>query len=124
MVTLVRCVILQREIFLMARLSAVLADYLQKAKPRDLVDVVIEVSDAGVPSPHGDRSERIAAAETQFAAATRHVADFVRQAGGEVLGGTWLGQAIKVRMPAEDVERLLSLDRVDLVDLPRRLTRG
>jgi hypothetical protein len=109
----------------MARISEVLQDRLRTASPDDWIEVVVEIAE--VPSAHApsaDRLERLTRAEQQFTASNQDVIQSIQHAGGEVLDKSWLSGAIKARVRVNDIERLLSLDRVELIDLPRRLTRS
>ena len=108
----------------MARLSPVLQQYLQRAQPGDLVEVVLEMHDQPSPEPlPTERRERSQARDQQFTRATQAVVQIIQSAGGTVLGSSWLSSAIKIRIPAGRIEGLLTLDRIDLIDLPRKLTR-
>ena len=108
-------------------MSTVLENHLRTASPDDWIDVVLEVaepSSASLPAPAADRSERIARTEQHFTASNQDVIQGIQNAGGEVIDKSWLSSAIKARIRADGIERLLSLDRVELIDLPRRLTRS
>jgi hypothetical protein len=109
----------------MARISPVLQQYLQAAKPGDLVEIVLEIHEQ--PSPEAlpaERRERSAALEQQFTSSAESVIQGIQNVGGTVLGSSWLGSAIKARVPVEHVNTLLSLDRVEAIDLPRKITRS
>lgn len=108
----------------MAKITALLEKRLRHAAPGDLVDVVIEVTQSKPPAESSTKSERHAALERHFGVSTIEVTQLIQSVGGEVLGSSWLSSAIKARLPVESVERLGSLDDVELIDLPRQLTRG
>jgi len=109
----------------MARMSAALENHLRTASPDDWIDVVLEVAaPSSAPGPEAERSERVARAEQQFTAQHQAVIQGIQNAGGEVLGQSWLSSAIKARIRVNEIERLLAIDRVELIDLPRRLTRS
>jgi hypothetical protein len=109
----------------MGKLSSVLKDRLETAKPDDWVDVVLELTGpsalADLPS---DRRERYAAVDQVFASSNKDVIEAIQDTGGQVLDKSWLSSAIKARVQAHNISRLLSLDHVELIDLPHRLTRG
>jgi hypothetical protein len=108
----------------MARLTPVLQQRLQSAKPGDLVEVVLELREAAAPeSLPVDRSERVAALDHHFESTAEAVVRDIQDAGGHVLARSWLSGTLKVRIPAEQVERLLGLDPIDVIDLPRSITR-
>jgi hypothetical protein len=108
----------------MARLSPGLERFLQTAKPGDLVEVVLEMraepSSESLPSDRGERAKLLG---EQFASTIETVVDDIKHIGGTVLGGSWLASAIKVRIPVEAIDGLRSLDRIHLIDLPRKITR-
>jgi hypothetical protein len=109
----------------MASITAPLERRLQTAEPGELVDIVLElqVETPQAPPPAAPRSQHYAAVEQQFADAGQHIRQFIRDHGGEVIAGSWLGSAIRARVPAASIAELQSLDRVELIDLPRALTR-
>jgi hypothetical protein len=109
----------------MASMSAPLERRLRSADPGELVDIVIELQTETpeAASASTPRSEHYAAVEHHFASAGQHVRQFIRDRGGEVIGSSWLTSAIRARVPAASVTELQSLDRVELLDLPRTLTR-
>jgi hypothetical protein len=45
----------------------------------------------------------------------------ILSAGGEVLGGAWLNQTLRARMPAGKVRDLAGISEIALLDLPRGL---
>jgi hypothetical protein len=109
----------------MSRMSTPLQEQLRRANPGDLVDVVVEVSeDASTEKLPVERAARSAAIEQRFAVSTEDIDRLIRDAGGEVLAKSWLSNAIKARIPVEGIDRLLSLDRVGLIDIPRTIKRG
>jgi hypothetical protein len=109
----------------MAKLSPVLKDHLETAKPDDWVDVVLEVAEPSAPPDlPSDRRERYAAVDQLFASSNKDVIQAIQDAGGQVLDKSWLSSAIKARVQVHDISRLLSLDHVGLIDLPHRLTRS
>jgi hypothetical protein len=110
----------------MPKLSPQLEDRLQSSKPGDVVDVVVEVAEDPKESDSLPlaKPERYDAAQQRFVNRNQGVTKAVEDAGGQVLAQTWLGSALKVRMPVENIERLLSFDHISLIDLPRTLTRG
>jgi hypothetical protein len=108
----------------MARLTPVLQQRLQSAKPGDLVEVVLELRQTAAPeSIPTERTERVAALDEHFTSSSEAVVRGIQAAGGSVLAKSWLSGTLKVRIPAEQVERLLGLDSIDVIDLPRTLTR-
>ena len=109
----------------MASISAPLERRLRSADPGELVDIVIELQ-TEMPEPASataPRGQHYAAVERRFASVGEHVRGFIRDHGGEVIGSGWLAGAIRARVPAQSVTGLQLLDRVELIDLPRRLTR-
>jgi hypothetical protein len=108
----------------MAKLSPVLENHLETAKPDDWVDVVLEVNDQRPPALPSERNERYAAVDQHFTSLNQNVIQCIHDAGGQVVSKSWLSGAIKARVRANDIGRLLSLDNVALIDLPRRLTRS
>jgi hypothetical protein len=108
----------------MAKLSPVLENHLETAKPDDWVDVVLEVNDQPPAALPSGRSERYAAIDEHFTSSNQNVIQTIHDSGGQVLDKSWLSGAIKARVRATDIPRLLSLDNVQLIDLPRRLTRS
>jgi hypothetical protein len=109
----------------MASISAPLERRLRSAEPGELVDIVVELQTETPATAPADtpRAEHYSALEHHFASAGQHVRQFIRDRGGEVIGGSWLASAIRARVPAGSVTELQSLDRVELIDLPRSLTR-
>src|SRR5438874_1848933 len=108
----------------MAKLSPVLENHLETAKPDDWVDVVLEVNEDPPAELPSERSKRYAAADKHFTSSNQNLIQHIQDAGGQVLDKSWLSGAIKARVRANDIERLRSLDNVKLIDLPRRLTRS
>jgi hypothetical protein len=111
----------------MAKLTPLLERRLSQAAPGDLVEVVIEMSDLSqIPKEPGSatRAERHAAHEHDFGLSTKEVTQVIDSVGGKVLGSSWLSGAIKAQIPAESIERLRSLDNVEVIDAPHQLTRG
>jgi len=107
----------------MAKITPLLENRLREAKPGDLLEVVIEVPQIP-PQAAATRAERAAASERAFGASTKDLTQLIDSVGGQVLASTWLGSAIKARLPVESIERLRALDSIDLIDLPHQLTRG
>lgn len=108
----------------MGRLTASLENRLLTTEPGELIDVIIEVRDAGRPADlPADKPERYATLERDFQSSTAAVTDIVSTMGGKVLGQTWLGGALKVRIPVDRVKSLLALDDVVLLDLPSKISR-
>jgi hypothetical protein len=108
----------------MAQLSPALERYLQTAKPDDLVDLVLELRDTPAPEAlPADRGLRATKLDELFTAATAPLAQLVETAGGTLLGSSWLSSALKVRMPVKEIASLHAIDRVELIDLPRKITR-
>lgn len=108
----------------MAKISGALEDRLRSAAPGELVDVVVEVTEQNPSSLPRERSERYAALEQHFGSSTEDVRQLIHGLGGQVLASSWLSRAIKVRIPVESIERLRSVDRVELIDVVRHITRG
>ena len=108
----------------MAKISGPLEDRLRTAAPGELVEVVLELVEERPRGLPVDKSARHAALERHFGASTEVITKTIQMLGGQVLGSSWLGSAIKARLPVECIERLQSLDRVELIDLPRQITRG
>jgi hypothetical protein len=109
----------------MAKFSTLLEKRLRDAQPGEILDIVIEVTERARAMPQSfGREERAAAAERQFLNDTEAIAELIQESGGQVLGRTWLGSALKARIPAERIERLRQVDDVEFVDLPRLLIRG
>jgi hypothetical protein len=116
----------------MARMTTRLQDRLTHTSPGDWLDVVVEIADdasflarpATERSAGASRSDRYGAMQQQFATASQSVEQAIQDAGGEILGRSALAGALKVRMPVDGIPRLLSLDGVELVDMPRTITRG
>ena len=107
----------------MASISEPLERRLRTAHRGELVDIVVELQTELTAPVAASRSEHFAAVEHDFASAGQHVRQFIRDHGGEVIGASWLAKAIRARVPAESVTELQFLDRVELIDLPHRLTR-
>jgi len=109
----------------MAKLSPILKNHLEVAKPDDWVDVVLEVPETSPPArPITNHKEQFASGEQLFASSNKDVIQAIQDAGGQVLDKSWLSSAIKARIQVHGIDQLASLDRVQLIDLPRRLTRG
>jgi hypothetical protein len=104
-----------------AKISASLADRLASAADGD-VELIVELQP--IPPSQIDAASRedyIATLRDAFEREAAPVQAAIQAAGGEVLGGAWLNQTLRARMPAEKVQSLADLDEVALLDLPRAL---
>jgi hypothetical protein len=106
-----------------AKLKPDLKDQLTQAAPTEVLDVVLEL---GLPAEPVDgapqsRSEQIALRKEAFSHDVVPVEEAVREVGGEVLDRAWINQTVRARVPAEGVEQLSELDKVETLDVPRRL---
>jgi hypothetical protein len=109
----------------MPKFSPQLEDRLRGSKPGDTIEVVLEV--AGEPA-HADlskpRAQRMQSMQSDFDTESTEVKKLVENMGGQVLGDSWLGRALKVRVPVDRIYDLLDSGDVHLVDVPRQITRG
>ena len=108
----------------MAKISDILQERLRTCAPGEQVEIVVELGEHSPANLPASKSERHAALEEEFSRSSEPLGQLVRSIGGEVLSTTWLGSALKVRVPAKSVERLLSVDNVEFIDLPRQIRRG
>jgi hypothetical protein len=108
----------------MATLTPGLEYQLRNAAPGDLVEVVIEVSQLPLLPGPATRAERAAVFAHDFGVSTKQVTELIDSVGGEVMGSSWLSSAIEARLPVESIERLRAIANVQVIDVPRRLTRG
>jgi hypothetical protein len=107
-----------------AKISKVLEERLRSCAPDEQVELVLELGERHPDNLPTARSERNAALEEDFKTSTEPLKQLVRSVGGEVLKSTWLASALKVRIPAEGIERLRSAENVEFIDLPRQIKRG
>jgi hypothetical protein len=96
------------------KITSDLAAELDAADSANLVDVVVEL----VGEPEGDD---MSAARDAFERAAAPVSQVISGVGGEILGGAWLNQTLRARVPAEAVGQVADADGVSLVDVPHAL---
>jgi hypothetical protein len=91
-----------------------LAAEIDAADSANLVDVVVELV--------GDsEGNDMAAAKAAFERAAGPVSQVISGVGGEILGGAWLNQTLRARVPAEAVGQVADADGVSLVDVPHAI---
>ena len=100
-----------------------LAAAVDQASDDQLLDVVVEVSDAddAGAAPPGDRAAKIAHMRRTFDAHADPLAELIRSLGGEVVGNAWLNRTIHARLPARAVGELARSGSVAALDRPHRL---
>lgn len=82
--------------------------------PDALIDVVVELE------PVADAPDA-GALRAAFDRSAAPVLDAIGQAGGEVLGQTWINQTVRARIPAERLGDVAGLAPVMAVDVPHRI---
>lgn len=104
-----------------SKISAPLADHLASAPEGD-VELIVELQPIS-PSQvgAGSREDYIATLRDAFEREAAPVEAVIRAGGGEVLGGAWINQTLRARVPAGNVRDLAGLGEVALLDLPRAL---
>jgi hypothetical protein len=106
------------------KLSPTLVDLLKKTDVSDFVDVVLELN-TNSESVHSNeiksRSEKIAAKREAFDRYLASIEKEIRNLGGEITGRAWINQTIRARVPAQAVKDLSMNDKIEIVDLPRRI---
>jgi hypothetical protein len=106
-----------------AKLSEDLKTQLTEAAAAEVLDVVLELrqQDDSVADAPRSQKERIARRKEAFSDDVAPVEEAVEEVGGEVLARAWINQTVRARVPAHGVERLSELDKVQTLDVPRRL---
>jgi hypothetical protein len=106
-----------------AKLKPDLSTRLAQADADDVLDVVLELdpqTELAAAAPQS-RSEQIALRKETFNHDVVPVEKAIHEAGGEVVGRTWINQTVLARVPARGVEQLSKLDQVAVLDVPRTL---
>ena len=90
--------------------------------PTGVVQVIVELQPAKPDQVPGlSRMDQINHAKKIMSVDFDGVKQNIQQLGGEVLGYAWLNQTILASVPAGQVSKLASLDKVNLVDLPHTI---
>ncbi len=104
------------------RTTADLDKLLNDVGPTGVVRVAVELQPAKADKVAGlSRRDQINNAKKVMSVDFDAVKQNIQQLGGEVLGYVWLNQTILANVPAGQVSKLASLDKVNLVDLPHTL---
>jgi hypothetical protein len=108
------------------KLTAKLAEHIQKTGVGDMLDVIVELDPArgqDILSQSGDlsRQDRIARLQEDFTEQSAAVISKIAEAGGEILDHAWVNKTLKVRLPAESLGEIAQEAEVKAVDLPEIL---
>lgn len=105
------------------KITPELAQKLRGCPPASPVEVVVEMCPLAPPEAALSRAERIDALKAGFEAIAQPVAHAVEQLGGEITGMVWLNQTLLIRIPADAVDKLDSVEEIRRIDVPHRIER-
>jgi len=109
-----------QESLMTVKLSAKLAEQLERSGGSDLLDIILELRPLAQPpvQKSRSRSENVAAIKEAFSREITSIEEAVLKLGGEVTGRAWINQTLRARVPAERVKELSEHDKIAVLDLP------
>jgi hypothetical protein len=107
------------------KLTAKLAEQLDRADASDLLEIILELrrpqAESATTQETRSRSEKIAALKESFSREVTPVEEAVRKLGGEVTGRAWINQTVRARMPAQGVRELSEHEKISVLDIPHSI---
>ena len=100
------------------RVSAALRERLTSTSGDHPLDIVVELTKTESGQNPTSRKEAIEAAKADFARRAEPIERRVLELGGEIIGRTWLGQSLLVRIAARNTVALRSIKDVEVLDVP------
>ncbi len=106
----------------MAIITEPLASQMDASNPDEMLEVIVEVKPTVVPQSL-PRQEKIARMRDAFENGIVELEEQIGRFGGRVLERAWINGTLKAIIPARTIERIADLEGVDVLDVPRTLTR-